>query len=284
MKTFFKIALLVPLSLLWIWALVVEPYLMLDVDVERIFIPAWDAKLNGLKVAVLGDIHAARGPHEHYRLQKIVDTVNSQNPDIVLLTGDYVNGSLFSTSMDLDELSNFLRQIKAPKIAIFGNHDVYFGLEKVRNMLKKAGAKVLENSSAKVDAPNGSFYVAGIADPITSEYFYKQTLKDVPQGAPLIFLSHSPTIFRELPQGVDIMFSGHTHGGQVRLLIIRRIKTSTDPSRNSDLSGWIMRDGKVSYTTRGLGTSRLPIRFMCPPQISVFEIYKGDLKLNSDLR
>ncbi len=244
--------------------------MILDVEEVPIKIPNWDSRLDGLKVAVVGDIHAGMPFFEDRRVRKIVDRINSLKPDIVLLVGDYVNGGWYQSAMDLKKLGGYLGNIKAPfgVYAILGNHDYLYGAGEIRKMINSTGIKLLENSNAKVKTPKGDFYISGIADPLSADYSYSQALGGIEKNAPVIFLSHTPDVFREIPSEVGVTFSGHTHGGQVRLPFIGALFSNT--FRGDKLvEGEYRRDGKTIFVTRGLGTSRIPARFMCTPVITL---------------
>lgn len=270
MNIFTKLALFMPVFCLWAWAFIVEPYMIIDVEEVPMKIPGWNSRLDGLKVAVVGDIHAGRPFFEDWRVRRIVEKTNSLKPDIVLLVGDYVNGGWYQSAMDLKKLGGYLAEIKAPLgvYAILGNHDYLYGAGEIRKMINSTGIKLLENSCAKVKAPGGDFYVSGIADPLSADYSYSQALAGTGKNAPVIFLSHTPDVFREIPSEVGVTFSGHTHGGQVRLPFIGALFSNT--FRGDKLvEGEYRRDGKTIFVTRGLGTSRIPARFMCTPAITL---------------
>lgn len=275
MKRLVKTLILMPIAALWLWAFVVEPHLMLDSEHVEISLKGWNKNLDGLKIAVVGDIHAGWGPHENRRVQAVVDEINSQKPDIILLVGDYVNGAIFQSKMDPKRLSDYLSQLKAPLgvYAILGNHDTYYGVKKVRKIIQDAGITLLEDSNVKIATPKGNFYVAGISDPVTREYYYAKALEGVEKGAPVILLAHSPQIFNEIPVEVGVTFSGHTHGGQIVLPYVGALFSNTS---NGLVEGLLKEDGKTIYTTRGVGTSRAPVRFNCPPLVTIVTLKKAD--------
>ena len=275
MNFFIKLLLFVPLACLWFWGFVVEPHLMLDVEYKNIDIKKWDSRLDGLKIAVIGDFHAGLPFFENWRMEKVVEKINAVNADIILLVGDYVNGRWFQSAMESGRLTKYLSRLKAPLgvYAILGNHDYLYDAGKVRKVLNSAGITLLENSNAKVSTPKGDFYVAGIADPLSADYSYSQSLNGIGKGSPVLFMAHTPDVFREIPNEIGITFSGHTHGGQVRLPKIGALFTNT--FRGDKLVEGLYRDGdKAIYVTRGVGTSRLPVRFLCTPVISVITITK----------
>lgn len=276
MKFALKMATVLCLLSLWVWGIVVEPYIMLDYDNVEIAVPKWDKNLDGLKIAVLSDIHAGAGPAENWRLRRIVARTNAAKPDIILLLGDFVNGHPFYSKMPMSTYSKYLSGLKAPLgvYSVLGNHDSYYGREKIRKMLADAGIPVVENSNLEIKTPKGNFHLAGIADAITQNYFYRPTFAGIPKDAPVVFMSHTPDVFREIPPAASFMLSGHTHGGQVRLPRGIRPAKNVKFERGA-VEGLYRKDGKTSYTTRGLGTSRIPVRFMCTPAITIATIRKA---------
>ena len=208
---------ILPIISLWIWGLVVEPYIFLDYDSAEIESPNWSKNLDGLKVVLVSDIHAGANPAEIWRVERIVKKTNAAKPDLILLLGDYTNGSVCESKMGMDRLAKSFAKFSAPLgvYAVLGNHDTYYGTTPIRKMLADAKIPLLENSSAKVETGRGAFYLAGIADAQTRNYFMIPTFENIPENADVIFLSHIPDVFAEMPKGCAAMFSGHTHGGQI---------------------------------------------------------------------
>lgn len=276
MKFALKVCILAALLSLWTWGVLIEPYFMLDCENVEIKLPKWDDKLDGLKIALVSDIHVGAGPLENWRMTQIVKKTNAAKPDIILLLGDYVNAGPYYSKMEMSRLSAYLRRLKAPLgvYSILGNHDSYFGVHLIRKMLSDGNVILIENSNKKISTPKGDFYLAGIADPITQNYFYRPTFAGIPQGAPVVFLSHSPDVFREIPPAASVMFSGHTHGGQVKLPFIGKIAKNLKFEKGAS-EGLFQKDGKTAYITRGLGTSRIPVRFLTPPTITIVTLYKS---------
>lgn len=274
LNVYLKVLFIIPVLSLWIWAFIVEPHLMIEVDDVDVYLPKWERKLDGLKIVVAGDIHAAGYFYEDWRIEKIVDEINAQNPDLVIMLGDYVNGAVYQSSYELAQFSKRLSNIKAPYgvYTILGNHDYLYGIEKIRKMLNKAGINIVENSNVKITTNDGEFYIAGIADAYEASYSFSEAMKGIPKGSSVIFLSHTPQVFREIPKEVAIMISGHTHGGQVRLPLLGAVLSNTH-ERDKLISGYYSIEGKHVYVSRGLGTSRVPIRFMCPPSITVMNVF-----------
>lgn len=292
---FFRTLVVLVLGVVFFHGYVVEPYLMLETEEVEIRVPKWGKQLDGLKIALVSDLHAGLGPHEVWRLNRIVRTVNAHKPDIVFLLGDYFNGAAFHTKMRAHTMAEILSKLNSPLgiYAIYGNHDFLYDTETVRdtigeigeNMkerfkgtrtrdaLSRARIELLVNSNARVHTPDGDFYVAGIADPITMSYSYSAAFKDIPEGYPVLFLTHTPGVLREIPKRAAISFAGHTHGGQIVIPRFGPISNNCAralPRRYAE--GLYEMDGKMIYTTRGLGQSRIPFRFNCPPRITFVTI------------
>ena len=271
MKIFFKAVLLLVAFCLWLWASIIEPYFIIDYDYIKISSPNWSKNLNGLKVALVADIHYAGGAIENWRVDNIIKKTNDAKPDIIILLGDYMQAGS-RRNINVDFLSKRLKRLSAPLgvYAIFGNHDSYIPRNFVRDMLTKANIVVLENSNTKVSTPKGDFYLSAIADITTQNHFYTLAFKNIPQNAPTIFLSHTPDGFKYSPDSAKITFSGHTHGGQIKLPRIGAIFVNLKYDRIGE--GKLERNGKTLYVSRGLGTSRISVRLLCPPTITIATI------------
>ena len=130
------------------------------------------------------------------------------------------------------------------------------------------GITVLENRCRKIEVGQKTFYIAGIEDLTTGFPDVMRALKYA--KPPVILLSHQPDVFPYLPQGINLTLAGHLHGGQVAIPFIGPIVA---PSKFGVkyASGYFEEDGKKMIVTKGLGTSCLPIRFNCPPEIVVIE-------------
>lgn len=238
-----------------VWAVFIEPNIL---TVKHIKIN--DKNLKGLKVVFASDFHIK--PYETFRLKRVIRAINEQNPDIVLLGGDYVNGHKKGMSMTIDKIAKEFSNIhsKYGTYAVIGNHDGWQGKEEVITELEKNKIKVLLNSNVCFDY----FCIAGVDDLQTGNPDVKKALPL--NGKPVILLSHTPDIMPDVPHSVNLTLAGHLHGGQIRLknaLIV----PSKFGKKYSD--GFLDDNGKKIYTTYGLGTSILPVRFNCPPEITV---------------
>jgi uncharacterized protein len=250
------------------YAALVEPRRLVTVR-RTIALPQWPRALDGFRVALLADIHAGvpyTGPRA---LGRAVERINEERPDVVLLGGDYVDSHpLWRANAEPAVVAGQLGRLEPPTYAVLGNHDWRQAGVQMRHALEREGIPVLENEAA--EGPRG-VYVAGLADLRNRRPDLQRTLAQVPAGAPVILLSHDPDVFPLVPERVALTLSGHTHGGQVAIPLLRRLVI---PSRYGEryARGHIVEAGRHLYVTSGFGTSGLPVRLLAPPEIVVLEL------------
>lgn len=249
------------LIILLIWSALVEPNILL---IKRYTIE--DNQLAGLKVIFASDLHYKT--YEKRRLIRDVKKINAQNADIVLLGGDYVSGHKKGSSLDKSLIAAELSKIKSKYgiIAVLGNHDGWQGAEQIKSDFENKGIVVLKNSNILIDYKGKEFYIAGVEDLQTGNPDINKTLKNT--KSPIIMLSHNPDIIDNVTENVNLLLAGHLHGGQIRLpgkgAFITPSKYGTKYA-----SGLFDVDGKKMLVTKGIGTSILPVRFNCFPEIVV---------------
>lgn len=280
MRTYIVIFLIIAAALVIIWAFVIEPNFILLRDDVSIVSEKWPKSLDGLKVVVAADFHAGKYFGEKERIKRAVDAIKAEKPDVVFLLGDYINQAMRPNTpprnvMNLDELAAILSEIRPPygMYAIFGNHDLnYNAAKEVGAMLEKAGAVVLRNNARIISTPRGNFAVYGAIDTPQTSGRANRAMSKIPEDIPIIALSHSPDGATVLSGRPVIILAGHTHGGQIRFPYCRPIFSNCKLGRNY-ADGLSEMGGSYLYTTRGLGTSRIPARFACPPTISTIKFY-----------
>jgi predicted MPP superfamily phosphohydrolase len=260
----------------------------------RISPPGWPAGLS-LKVALLADLHACDPWMGVDRISSIVGHTNALKPDCVLLLGDYVAGrgmSRYSDPIRDKDWAGALGRLKAPLgiHAVLGNHDWWDDLDVQRSgrglpragfALQDAGIAVYENDSVRLTKNGAPFWIAGLGD----QWAFRTreaaphrratgrvgsddlagTLAKIGDDAPVILMAHEPDIFPEVPDRVALTVSGHTHGGQVRVLGYAPVVPSRYGARY--LYGHILEDGRNLVVSGGLGCSGVPVRFGSPPEI-----------------
>jgi predicted MPP superfamily phosphohydrolase len=256
-----------------IYGFFIEPN-RLVVHQETIVIESWPRELSGLRIALIGDIHTGGPFINDKKLNQIVELTNQQNPDLIVLLGDYMSPNKWhSHRVEPEVTAAHLKSLKAPLgvYAILGNHDWYYSGSKVRGALEQAGIRVLEDEVAEVKWRNTSFWLVGLADLWTRPQHVSETVAQVPTGATTIALTHNPDVFTQLPQSVPLMLAAHTHGGQVKLPLIG---TPIVPSFYGPrfTAGHIFEEGHHLFVTTGIGTSILPVRFRVPPEIVILTI------------
>ena len=253
------------LSLL-IWAFKIEPNIL---EIKRYTIR--DSRLSGLRIVYATDFHIAK--HDVKRLDKIIDSIQQQKPDLILLGGDFIKGHNDLRTMPPERISAKLRKLHAPLgvFSVLGNHDWYIGGRKMKHALQAAGIVVLENDNEIIPFNEGKFTLAGVADKITCVADSHQALKNTPE--PRILLTHTPDVFPDIIDSVELVLAGHTHGGQVKLPFIGALIVPLEHGRRY-AEGFIEENGKKMIVSKGLGTSRISIRFNCKPEIVVIEFTK----------
>ncbi|MCR5261885.1 MAG: metallophosphoesterase [Candidatus Gastranaerophilales bacterium] len=228
-----------------------------------------DESLKGIKIVMAGDFHVK--PYQAKRLDYVVEKINAQNPDVVLLVGDYVNMHSDYMSYPIAKTAEKLSKIyaRAGIYTVLGNHDYYKEGKKIKQALEEKGITVLENRCRKIDVGGKTFYIAGIEDLVTAFPNVDRALKFAKE--PTILLSHQPDVFPYLNNDkIHLTLSGHTHGGQV---VIPFVGPLIVPSRfgTKYASGYFEEKGNKMIVTKGIGTSIMPIRFNCMPEIVVIE-------------
>jgi uncharacterized protein len=266
----------------------IEPLLRLGVTRYRITPPQWPAGFE-LKLAVIADLHACDPWMSVEHIETIVERTNALNADAVVMLGDYVAGHRYmKRQVPASEWASALAQLKAPLgvHAILGNHDYWDDREVqregqgetvARRALEAAGIPVYENDVTRLAKGGHAFWLAGLGDQLAYLPAWRHrivrrigvddlgaTLAKVTDDAPVILLAHEPDVAARVPRRVALQLSGHTHGGQVRLLGWSPVVPSRYGNRLAYGHAKFNCDVIVSG---GLGCSILPFRFGVPPEI-----------------
>ena len=255
------------------WGFFVEPN-RLVVRHQTIEIAGWPREFNDLRIAVLADLHAGSAFIDERKLRTIVERTNQLQPEMIVILGDYIYGDGRGKKYIAPEVfAPILKDLRAPLgvYSVLGNHDWWFGGLRVRRALEQNGIKVLDNEVLRVDARGSALWLVGLADLWTRPQLVEETIAQVPEGAPLIALTHNPDIFPHLSGRVPLLLAAHTHGGQVRFPIIGSIVHPSDYGQRY-AAGHIFENGHHLFVTTGIGTSILPVRFNVPPEIVLLTV------------
>lgn len=240
-------------------------------------LPGWPAALDGLRLALVSDLHGGGPQVDQRAIGRVVERVNASTPDLVAMLGDAIDHTVVGGSLLAPEaVGRELRALRAPlgTIAVMGNHDWANDGPGVLRALREAGATVLENATTELTYRGTRFCVAGVADATTRRPDMYATLRGVPPHQPILLLSHNPDTFPQVPPRVSLTVSGHTHGGQVSIPLLRGLAI---PSRYGAryARGHVVEDGRHLFVTSGIGTSRWPIRLGRPPEVVVLRLLAG---------
>ena len=225
----------------------------------------------GLTIGHLSDLH--HGPYVSLDyLQRCIEITNRLKPDIIALTGDFT----FAGRRYVEPCTELFK-LFTPRMglyAVLGNHDYYAGASYVAQALRRAGCNLLIDGRDTIDYRGDRLVMLGVDDFYHANTDVPSLLRDLPPGAPTITLSHNPDFIEEIAikgRHVDLMLSGHTHGGQIRLPLVGAPQIPSYYGQR--YAKGLNRKGAMQiYTTRGIGTILLPARLDCPPEIVLYTL------------
>jgi predicted MPP superfamily phosphohydrolase len=238
------------------------------------------SSLEGLRLVQLTDIHHGPWLSLGY-VRQVVEAANQLEPDLFLLTGDYVLHSPAYILPVIGELAKLRPKIAT--LAVLGNHDWWEGAAIFHQEFPAAGITLIDNQRWILTpdrrlvraAPQG-LVLAGVGDLWQDHQDYRRALGDLPNQMPRLLLSHNPDVAEEADLRrsglrIDLMLSGHTHGGQIR---VPGMGTPMIPSRYGQKYAQGLVQGPVCpvFICRGVGMSVLPLRLGVSPEVAVLEL------------
>lgn len=261
------------------YASVIEPG---RIAVRRYVLPIADLPpaLDGLRIVHISDTHY--GPFMPLSfIARVVGQANALDPDIVLLTGDYVHRTPKAIPEGVGILAGL--QARHGVLAVLGNHDHWEGAEAVRARFAEIGLPLIENTrrfltpdGLRAEPAPGALCIGGVGDYWEDAVLPERALESIPVTMPRLLLSHNPDVAEYLPKGlrVDLMLSGHTHGGQVR---VPMMGTPIVPSEfGSKYAGGLCEGPQCPVlVSRGVGMAIIPVRFAIPPEIGLLELRRA---------
>lgn len=252
----------------------IEPY-QVEITHTPIRIKHLPKEFGGFRILQISDVHHSSFLGEA-EISAAVRRANALEADLVVLTGDYVSHSR-------DYIAGCARALGSLRarhgvFAVLGNHDHWTDAEMMASSLVAQGIRVLDNESVTLERNGARVWLAGVDDMMVELNDLPRALSRTDPSEVRILLCHNPAIIREASRaGVDLVMSGHTHGGQInwRLLVGRD---------DHPVSRWLRRPSRRFmrghsqlgethlYVNRGLGTVVVPLRYGCPPEITVLEL------------
>jgi uncharacterized protein len=245
---------------------------------QEIKLRRWPSRLDGFTIALLSDFHYDPFFSVH-PIRQSIDLVNSLRPDLVVLTGDFVtvpvSGDATKAAADAEPCAELLGQLRAPfgLWAVLGNHDVFSDPGRIATALSAKGIHLLVNRAVAIEKENARFWLCGVDDVMGGFPDLVATLKTVPSGEASVLLAHEPDYADYVIRyPVDLQLSGHSHGGQVRLPLVTRLFL---PELARKYVWGLFKVGELTlYTTAGIGTVRVPVRFNCPAEITLIRLFR----------
>jgi uncharacterized protein len=238
-------------------------------DVE---VPGLAAELDGLRILQISDLHLYDGLHVPAR--RTMALAAESRPDITLLTGDLVEHE--------NQLANLKPVIESCRgrlatLAVMGNWEYAAGLTpaRVARAVEAGGAQLLFNESRVVKLGEASLAIVGLDDPRAGHAEPDKAVAQVPTGIPVVWTFHAPGLADQLSPGryprPTFIAAGHTHGGQIRFPLVPPL---TPPGSGRFVSGWYRDTFAPLYVSRGIGTTGIRARFLCPPEIPLFTLHR----------
>jgi len=229
--------------------------------------------INGLKksykIAQLSDVHIGGLIDAEY-ISGIVKRVNALNPDLVVITGDLVDLEISRIENVLDELPKLCS--KYGTYFIVGNHEYFHDIEAIIPKIKSLGIRVLENENVYIGEEGEGFNLAGVYDMFgyrvdSYEPDIYKALESQDKNSPTVLLAHQPLFVKEVQSGVDLMLSGHTHGGQ--LYPFKFLVKLQQPY----ISGLHQHDERLQvYVNKGTGFWGPPMRLGASAEITELDL------------
>jgi len=247
-------------------AALTEPF-RLTIEHKQIYLRRLPRELDGFRIVHLSDIHHSPFTSRQ-QIERAVTTATRLQPDIIALTGDYISKEREYAAPCAELLGRL--EARHGVYAVLGNHDHWTDAALITDLFRAEGITVLVNQGMRFEKNGASFWLAGVDDTMVGLEDLPLALAGSCEEEMKLVLAHNPIILRRAARaGVDLVLSGHTHGGQVNL---RPEKSASGRPRRRLLKGLARQGDTQIYVTRGLGTVVLPVRFGCPPEVSLLEL------------
>ncbi|MBW7651067.1 metallophosphoesterase [Anoxybacillus sp. ST4] len=257
----------------YMYAKYVEPR-RLTVRQYDIVHPLIPKQFDGCRLLQFSDVHA--GYHDTVeQFQRIVTKINDLAPHVICFTGDLLDEP--NKYEHVDTMTALLQQLDAPlgKFCIYGNHDHGgYGTDIYKEMMEKSGFRLLVNEWVAIKQGSEQIVIAGLDDFMLGKPNFSKTVQRMPKNTYTIVLIHEPDLATQASAyPFHLQLSGHSHGGQIQLPWIGPIVTP--PLAKQYIEGFYDVGPLTLYVNRGLGTTRMPFRFLTPPELTLFTLKAG---------
>lgn len=237
--------------------------------------------MDGLRIVHVSDTHYGPFVSMPY-LNEVFNRANALEPDLVVLTGDHVHYTPDSVEPGIQALGRLRGRLGV--VAVMGNHEHWEGAELCREQFRTVGIPLLDNARTFLtargltDTPSvgEAICVAGVGDKWEDVVDFDKALSGVPTDMPRLLLSHNPDVAEMSDHGhrIDLMFSGHTHGGQIALPIIGAPIAPSDYG-SKYIGGACYGPHYPVVVSRGVGVAGVPLRLGVPPEIGVITLVRA---------
>ncbi len=237
---------------------------------NHIHLPALPAEFDGYTILHLSDLHVDINPGAMHRLIELLHEIEY---DLCVLTGDYRGQTFGPIEETLAGMARIRTHLEDPVYAVLGNHDTIRMVPGMEDM----GIRMLLNESETICRDNARIRLAGIDD---AHYFrvdnMEKAIADAERDECTILLSHTPEIFRQAAHAdFNLLLAGHTHGGQICLPGGIPITLDSVLPRHMGSGAWRYRN-MLGYTSTGVGSSVVTVRYNCPPEITLHHLQKKE--------
>jgi len=231
-------------------------------------------QFDGFRIVQISDIHLEEFAEEYY-LREVIRQVNALAADLLLVTGDFVSRGPLSVGISMDAAARcaaLLSTLTCPaRYGILGNHDVVVGSRLVRDHMENNGLPLLVNEYLRIERGGAHIFLGGVDDISEGHPNLALAVPERPD-APVILMAHEPDYANNIVSHargrlVDLIISGHTHGGQVRIPGLRPL--ALPPLGRLFPEGHYFLGKTQLYVNRGIGTVGVPFRLNCPAEITV---------------
>jgi uncharacterized protein len=232
-------------------------------------VPGLPSGLDGVRIAQVSDVHF---PGNQIAARAALDLLYQERPDIVLLTGD-----MTESRNAMKHVRSFAANARGrlATAALLGNWEHRAGAvgQLARETYRSAGVELLVNRAMRVEVSGVPLTLVGLDDPVSGSPDLTRARETVVQGSTEIWLVHAPGYLDQPPEGTlarpVLLLAGHTHGGQIRIPLLPPVKPV---GAGRFLEGWYYDTFAPLYVSRGVGTTGIPARFLCPAELPIFTL------------